>query len=33
MDEPNEHGLADILNDLLCYSFLTNMRLLGKISS
>ena len=30
MDEPNEYGLGDILNDLLCYSFLTNAPLLGK---
>ena len=33
MDEPNEYGLADILSDLLWYSFLANVLLLGKTSS
>ena len=33
MDDPSEYGLGDILNDLLCYSFLTNVLLLGKKSS
>ena len=33
MDKANEYGLVDIVNDLSCYSFVTNMLLLRKISS
>ena len=33
MDKANEYGLVDIVNDLLCYSFVTNVLLLRKISS